>query len=271
MNHGLSIALATVGLLTACGDDSGNTAPTGDTALDTASDTSVDTASDGATPSLSDTATETTAPPGKPADKYACNINGAGYCIFTGGPHPNGLQPGTDNIVDRDGNVLFPLNEAVAVNATGVVLQARGTPAFDGDHLSQSSLDGMTADEKAFHRVMATLFPIRNALMYDIETLTQEEWDALVSALEKRGIKETTFTEGPTPKDNYYGRQGVFDLAKDPGGKDIHHPVMKFLEESGLYLLCHVTSDAFAQLLQETHPEGHDPCADAGITTKIPF
>ena len=46
---------------------------------------------------------------------------------------------------------------------------------------------------------------------------------------------------------------------------------MKFLEESGLYLLCHVTSDDFNQSLKDNHPEGHDACADAGIETKIPF
>jgi len=209
--------------------------------------------------------------PGKPEDKYACNINGDGYCIFTGVPHPNGLQPGTTDIVNRNGEVLFSLSEAVAVNAQGVVLQARGTPAFDGDHLVQGSLDEMTSDEQAFHRIMATLFPIRNALMYDIATLTQEQWDGLVAELALRGIKETTYTGGPTPKDNYYGRQGVFDLAKNPEGKDIHHPVMKFLEEAGLYLLCHVTSDDFAVMLQQTHPEGHDPCMDANIAQKIPF
>jgi len=270
VNPRLFTTLLAVGLLTACGGSSDNPPPAADTAVDTAQDTASDTTED----TVLDTAApapDTATPPGKPADKYACNINGAGYCVFTGTPHPNGLQPGTSDIVDRDGNVLFPLSEAVAVNASGDVLQARGTPAFDGDHLIQSSLDGMTSDEQAFHRVMATLFPIRNALMYDIETLTQEEWDALVSELEKRDIKETTYTGGPTPKDNYYGRQGVFDLAKNPGGKDIHHPIMKFLEESGLYLLCHVTSDAFNQMLHETHPAGHDPCVDAGITTKISF
>ena len=46
---------------------------------------------------------------------------------------------------------------------------------------------------------------------------------------------------------------------------------MKFLEESGLYLLCHVTSEEFALMLQETHPEGHNPCEDAGIETRFPF
>ena len=208
---------------------------------------------------------------GRPDDRYACNFDSLGYCIFTGTPHQTGLDPGTENIVDRDGNFLFSANEAVAVNAQGEALQARGTPAFDGDDLQRSSQDGLGEDEKAFQRVMAIMFPIRNVLMYDIAVVTQTEWDLLVSELEQREIKETTFTSGPTPKDNYYGRQGVFDLAKNPGGRDIHHDVMKFLEEAGLYLLCHVTTNDFGEMLQETHPEGHDPCGDAEIATKIPF
>ena len=208
---------------------------------------------------------------GRPADTYACNIDSLGYCIFTGTPHQTGLDPGTEAIVDRDGNFLFAANEAVAVNVRSEALPARGTPAFDGDELQRSSQDGLSEDEKAFHRVMAIMFPIRNALMYDIAVVTQTEWDLLVSELEQREIKETTFTSGPTPKDNYYGRQGIFDLAKNPRGKDIHHDVMKFLEEAGLYLLCHVTTNDFGEMLQETHPEGHDPCREAEISTRIPF
>ncbi len=209
---------------------------------------------------------------GKPGgDKYACNINAAGYCIFTGAPHKTGLKMGTDDVVDREGKVLFAMNEAVAVNASAQVLKASGKPAADGDELVKSSQASLTEDEKAFHRVMAIMFPIRNALMYDIEGLTQSDWDALVAELAKRKIKDTTYTGGPTPKDNYYGRQGVFDLAKKPGGKDIHHPIMKFLEESGLYFLCHVTSDEFNQQLKEKHPAGHDACGQAGIDKKIGF
>ena len=208
---------------------------------------------------------------GRPTDTYACNIDSSGYCIFTGTPHQTGLDPGTEDVVDRNGNFLFAVNEAVAVNAEGEVLPARGTPALDGDDLQRSSQDGLSEDEKAFQRVMAVMFPIRNALMYDIAVVTQTEWGFLVGELEQREIKETTFTSGPTPKDNYYGRQGIFDLAKNPGGRDIHHDVMKFLEEAGLYLLCHVTTDDFGEMLQETHPEGHDPCREAEISTKIPF
>ena len=207
----------------------------------------------------------------RPVDRYVCNIDSLGYCIFTGTPHQTGLDPGTDDIVDRDGNFLFPVAEAVAVNAQGNLLPARGTPAFDGDDLQRSPQDGLSEDEKAFHRVMAVMFPIRNALMYDIAELTQTKWDLLVDELKRRDIKETTSISGPTPKDNYYGRQGIFDLTRGPGGRDIHHDVMKFLEEAGLYLLCHVTTSDFGEMLRETHPEGHDPCTEAGISVKIPF
>ena len=208
---------------------------------------------------------------GKIEDRYACVIGPNGYCIFTGRPHETGLKQGTDEVLDRDGNYLYSVNEAVAASSTGEILKATGRPAFNGDDLIESSQDGMTGDEKAFHNVMAIMFPIRNALMYDIATVTQPEWDELVKDLAKRAIKETTYTDGVTPRDNYYGRQGVFDLAKNPEGKDIHHEVMRFLEEAGLYLLCHVTSDEFNHILKDTHPEGHDPCEDARIITKIPF
>ena len=208
---------------------------------------------------------------GRIEDRYACVIGPNGYCIFTGRPHETGLKQGTDEVLDRDGNFLYSMNEAVAASSSGEILKATGRPAFDGDDLIKSSQDGMTGDEKAFHKVMAIMFPIRNALMYDIATVTQSEWNELVKDLAKRAIKETTYTDGVTPRDNYYGRQGVFGLAKNPGGKDIHHEVMRFLEEAGLYLLCHVTSDEFNQILKDTHPEGHDPCEDAKIITKIPF
>ena len=208
---------------------------------------------------------------GKPEDRYACVISSDGYCIFTGKPHETGLKQGTDEVLDRDGNFLYSVNQAVAASSSGEILKATGRPAFDGDDLIAHSQDGMTGDEKAFHKVMAIMFPIRNALMYDIATLTGPDWDELVKDLAEREIKETTYTDGATPRDNYYGRQGVFGLAKNPDGKDIHHEVMRFLEEAGLYLLCHVTSDGFNQILKDTHPEGHDPCKDAGIITKIPF
>jgi len=201
----------------------------------------------------------------------ADTIHSNGYYIFSGTPHGAGLKPNTEDIVDRNGAFLFFIHEAVAVNSSGEILRAGGAPAANGDELIKHSKDGMTDDEKAFHRVMAIMFPIRNALMYDIAAINQAKWDELVSELKIRGIKDKTFTDGATPRDNYYGRQGIFELAKNPDGKDIHHDIMKFLEEAGLYFLCHVTSDDFSQMLKDTHPAGHNPCKDAGITSKISF
>ena len=214
---------------------------------------------------------EDSEPPTRPVDSYSCVINSAGYCVFTGQPHPNFLKPHSNIIVNLDGAELFSIDEAVATNSEGEILQARGTPAFDGDELFASPQTGMTNDQQAFHRVMAIMFGIRNQLMYDIEDLDKETWDSYLVSLAERGIKETTFTDGMTPKQNYYGRDGIFELAKKPDGRDIHHDVMKFLEESGLYLLCHVTSDEFAEMLEATHPEGHDPCEEAGVLNKVPF
>ena len=96
-------------------------------------------------------------PPPKGPDK-ACVIGPNGYCIFTGRPHETGLKQGTDEVLDRDGNFLYSMNEAVAASSSGEILKARGRPAFDGDDLIESSQDGMTGDEKAFHKVMAICF-----------------------------------------------------------------------------------------------------------------
>ena len=212
-----------------------------------------------------------TKPSTRPTDRYSCIINETGFCIFTGEPHQNFLKPDSDLIVDLNGEELFSVDDAVAVNSADEILIARGTPAFDGDEMFENFTTGMSGDEKAFHRVMATMFGIRNQLMYNIEDLDEMTWNSFVAPLTERGIKETTFTGGATPKDNYYSRDGIFELAKNPNGRDIHHDVMKFLEEAGLYLLCHVTSIEFSQMLADTHPEGHDPCEDAGIENKIPW
>ena len=201
-----------------------------------------------------------TKPNKKPNDRYSCNINNQGFCIFTGQPHQNYLEPQSNTVVNLEGSELFSIEEAVAVNSQGEMLIARGTPAFDGDQMSQKSESTLSEDEKSFHWVMATMFGIRNQLMYNVENLNKEKWAMYVEPLTEREIKETTFTDGATPRDNYYGRDGIFELVKNPNGRDIHHDVMKFLEESGLYLLCHVTSQEFNQMLADTHPEGHDPC-----------
>ena len=208
---------------------------------------------------------------GKPKDKYACKIDPDGFCIFTGAPHPLTLKPGTSKIFNLKGEFAFNLDEAVATNKSGELLKASGKPAFDGDALIKISKKDMSKDEQSFHKVMAIMFPIRNALMYNPKSLSKNNWLQLTEELRKRNIKINSFLEGATPKDNYYGINKIFDLVKNPKGKDIHHDVMKFLEEAGLFLLCNVTSDEFNRFLKDTHPEGHDACQGTLTDAKMPF
>ena len=92
-----------------------------------------------------------TKPNKKPNDRYSCNINNQGFCIFTGQPHQNYLEPQSNTVVNLEGLELFSIEEAVAVNSQGEMLIARGTPAFDGDQMSQKSHSTLSEDEKAFH------------------------------------------------------------------------------------------------------------------------
>ena len=91
---------------------------------------------------------------GKPKDNYACSINSDGYCIFTGIPHKTGLKENSHDIIDREGNFLFSMDEAAAVNSSGEILKAKGTPASNGDELIKASQKEMYEDEKAFHKVI---------------------------------------------------------------------------------------------------------------------
>ena len=62
----------------------------------------------------------------RPIDKYSCEINVQGFCVFTGTPHPNGLNPNSEEIVNRKGDFLFSVNNAIAVNSSSEVLKPSG-------------------------------------------------------------------------------------------------------------------------------------------------
>ncbi|MCH2416449.1 MAG: hypothetical protein MK195_06740, partial [Acidimicrobiales bacterium] len=44
-----------------------------------------------------------TKPNKKPNDRYSCNINNQGFCIFTGQPHQNYLEPQSNTVVNLEG------------------------------------------------------------------------------------------------------------------------------------------------------------------------
>ena len=85
---------------------------------------------------------------------------------------------------------FFWSQEALATDTSGNVLEARVKPVSDGDELIKSSQENLTDDEIAFHKVMAIMYPIRNALMYDIAELTQIKWDTLIEELTREKLKK---------------------------------------------------------------------------------
>ena len=69
-----------------------------------------------------------TKPNKKPNDRYSCNINNQGFCIFTGQPHQNYLEPQSNTVVNLEGLELFSIEEAVAVNSQGCLLYTSPSP-----------------------------------------------------------------------------------------------------------------------------------------------
>lgn len=175
-------------------------------------------------------------------DNYACNINNQGYCIFTGTPHnldPSATTFGFEVIVDADGTIINP----------------QGKPFQDGYTLT-SALEQITdPDYLAYVEVFKIMAPIRDALMYDIDALDEETWATVSRPLKENGIKlESKHLDSTDRRAWEYGIDDIYHLAKSPNDKDIHHEVMKFLEESELALKCQwLTIDL-------TNPEGINPC-----------
>jgi len=181
---------------------------------------------------------------GAHVDNYACEIDADGYCIFTGTPHAVDLAA-----LAEDGSQV--------VDGDGVRVAPQGKPIQDGYGLAATEAAVTDADELGYVRVFRALAPIRDALMYDIAGVDAARWAELAAVLRDNGIKtESENLDSDRPPDRAYGIDDIYARARDPQGADIHHSVMKFLEESELELKC------LWLTLDLTNPEGVDPCVD---------
>lgn len=182
-------------------------------------------------------------PPGGHVDTYACEISADGYCIFTGSPHRLDLdatRTGPERVLDIDGAAVRP----------------GGRPFQDGYTLAAADAPVVDDDALAYVEVFKVMAPIRDALMYDIATTSPGDWAELTTTLRDAGIKlHSEALDSPIPPERSYGIDDVYALARSPEGADIHHPVMKFLEEAELALKCQWLE------MSLVNPEGHDPCA----------
>lgn len=175
-------------------------------------------------------------------DNYACNIDSAGYCIFTGTAHnldTTKTNEGFEQVKDKDGSAVKPM----------------GKPIQDGFVLAATTAEVSDANELGYVKVFKVMAPIRDALMYTIASVDSARWATLTKSLTDNGIKTASKNlTSSNPMEVEYGTDDIYALARKPDGADIHHKVMKYLEEAELALKCKwLTIDL-------TNPEGVDPC-----------
>jgi hypothetical protein len=180
-------------------------------------------------------------------------------------------SPSVANVVSGDSKCGSEFNPAIVrtgynevVDASGTVLSPQGKPLQVGDTLEAVETEITEQNEVAYAQVTSYMIPIRNALMCNIDALTNAQWTDLTSILTVNDIKTKQDLSG-TPKDQVYSTQGIYELLK--AGPE-EHPMMKYLEESELSLKCldFVGFDF-------TNPEGDNQCQEEGLkegTMKLP-
>ena len=151
----------------------------------------------------------------------------------------------------RDGHNLV-------VDKGGKEVPPQGRPFQDGYRLVRTDAPVGDHNRRAYARVFSIMAPIRDALIFNLGTTSEEEWTALTAILKKNQIKTKQWLGGPTPRDNYYSNEGIFVHLKKEGPD--YHPMMKYLEEAELAL----KAALFSRDFDFTNPEGINPYPDPG-------
>jgi len=171
---------------------------------------------------------------------------------------PHALNPaivkkGHNLVVDKDGSEVAP----------------QGRPIQEGYRLIRLDRPVEDHNKRAYAKVFSIMAPIRDTLIYRLDETSPAQWKKLTAILEKNSIKTKQWLKGPTPRDNYYSSQGIFEHLKStyPGkipAKTVpgniyadrdYHPMMKYLDETELELKFRTFSSDF----DFTNPEGVNP------------
>ena len=160
-------------------------------------------------------------------------------------------------MVDKDGRKVAP----------------QGRPIQEGYRLIRTDQPVEDHNTRAYAKVFSITAPIRDALIYRLDKTSPAQWKTLTAILAKNSIKTRQWLKGPTPRDNYYSSQGIFEHLKStyagkipanavPGNiyadRD-YHSMMKYLDETELELKIKTFSSDF----DFTNPEGVDPRPDS--------
>lgn len=169
-------------------------------------------------------------------------------CIFKlNGGQPTEWVDETIHDVGPDPNSAGPDFYRGVESYTGDMLSVSPKPWVNGDKLACSS-DPVTGDKwNGFAHIFELMAPLRDMMMYDPGALDADTWAKYTRALTDCNQKTVNYDrEGGTP----YSTSQVYEYVKDPQGKDIHHPVLQYMEEGSIDLVC-ISSE-----LDMTHCDG---------------
>ena len=174
--------------------------------------------------------------------------------IEAGGEHrmdKSKVSYGHNVVVDRDGKAVRP----------------GGRPLQGGEQLKLSEEYQKDKNVRELARVYTIMAPIRDAILYEFENTSREEWLKLTKVLAINNIKTTkTATIGPR---SVLSSEQVYDYVAR--GPRVGSPVMRFLEEAELELKCLAFVDVkipAAAAAMARHSEERN--IDAGSGIKLP-
>lgn len=163
---------------------------------------------------------------------YACDSNKLAsekLCYFT-----TTGDPVSTHSIDR--NVADDTFRKV-VDADGKDLSVSPKPWTQGDHLAASA-DNLTGNLLGYSLAFELVAPLRDAMMYAPKTLVDDTtlWTKLTKVFVDCKVKETEEVgHGPEPG------KSVDTIYTYLGDAASHHPVLQFLEEAAIDLVCLMT------------------------------
>lgn len=146
-------------------------------------------------------------------------------------------------------SVVYGYNEVI--DQDGTVIQPQGRPIQEWYSLSRTSSYSSDQNTREYAQIFFYVAQIRDALMCDIDTISQDTRDQLTKILTLNNIKTTQNLEG-NRKEQYYSSEGIFEHLQE---WEDFHPMMKYLEEAELELKCLAFQD-----FSFTNPEGENHC-----------
>ena len=138
----------------------------------------------------------------------------------------------------------------LVVDQNGKEVRPQGRPFQEGYKLKRTIELVDDHNKRAYAKAFCIMAPIRDALIFNIRSTTEEDWTKMSAVLKKNNIKTQQWLGGPTPRDNYYSSKGIFASLKTNGPD--YHSMMKYLEEAELELKSRVFSKDF----DFTNPQG---------------